>query len=441
MATGDAVTITPDPPAQAAQSAASVSITPDSTPAPRSWTDSASDFASSLWKQVNPVAGIKGAAQLTAHPIDTLKSDAGVRGQIYDNAEAAFKKGNYAEGAAHLLNAAIPLLGPQMDAASNDFLQGNYAKGAGAATGMGLSLAGPEAVKNAVMSLPGASRLQSAAQKVYQSALKPPPSWYTPEQTQAYVQTALDNKIPISESGNTKLQGLIGDLNDKIQNQIKAGSNAGATVNKFNVASRLGKTYDKFSNQVTPISDLNAIGDTGNEFLANQPNEIPATQAQQLKTGTYQQLKDTAFGQLKNSTIEAQKSLARGIKEELQVQFPEIQGLNAQEGTAINLQQSLERAINRTSNRNILGLNDAIISGAGAAGGAALGGGTGAVAGLAAGVLHHVLTDPTVQSNLAIAMNSASKGKYSIPVAQARIAGYANALGNSVSQQPQGGGQ
>lgn len=226
-----------------------------------------------------------------------------------------------------------------------------------------------------------------------------------------------------------------------MQNQIKAGSAAGATVNKFDVASRLGQTYQKFGNQVTPLSDLNAIGETGNEFLQNQPNEIPAATAQQLKSGTYQQLNDTAYGQLKNSTIEAQKALARGIKEELQTQFPEIQGLNAQEGNAINLQEALERAINRTTNRNILGLNDAIISGAGAAGGAAIGGGAGALAGLTAGVLHHILTDPGVQSNLAIAMNSASKGKYSIPLAQARIAGYTNALGNSVAQQSGGNQQ
>jgi hypothetical protein len=433
----DSVTITPD----AQTSAAPVSITPDSTPAPRTWTNSVGDFASNLWKQISPIAGVKGAAQLTAHPIDTLKSDADARTEIYNSAESAFKKGNYAEGAAHLLNAAIPLLGPQMDAASNDFLQGNYAKGVGTSVGLGLNLAGPEAVKDAAMSIPGASQIQDAAQRVYQSALKPPPSWYTPEQTQAFVQTALDKKIPISETGSTKLQGLITDLNDNVQNQIKAGSAAGATVNKFDVASRLGQTYQKFGNQVTPLSDLNAIGETGNEFLQNQPNEIPAATAQQLKSGTYQQLNDTAYGQLKNSTIEAQKALARGIKEELQTQFPEIQGLNAQEGNAINLQEALERAINRTTNRNILGLNDAIISGAGAAGGAAIGGGAGALAGLTAGVLHHILTDPGVQSNLAIAMNSASKGKYSIPLAQARIAGYTNALGNSVAQQSGGNQQ
>lgn len=427
---GDAVTITPD--------AASVSITPDSTPAPRSWTDSAGDFASNLWKQVNPIAGIKGAAQLAAHPIDTLKSDAGARQQIYSDAENAFKKGNYAEGAAHLLNAAVPFLGPQLDAAGNDFLKGNYAKGAGTSAGMGLSLAGPEALKNVNLSLPGAGTAEDLSNRMYQSSLKPPPGSYSQPEVQSMVKTGLENQIPVSAEGRVKLAGLISDLNDKVSDQIKAGSAAGATVNKFDVASRLGQTYKKFSNQVTPLSDLANISDTGNEFLHNQPNEIPASQAQALKQGTYQQLKDTAFGTLKNSTIEAQKALARGIKEELQTQFPEIQGLNAEEGKAINLDGALERAINRTSNRDIFSLGGKIATGTGAVIGAAAGGEGGAAIGAVAGpVLHHFLSDPAVQSKLAIALNKGSKGTLSIGAAQARISNYANALGNAISSQPQ----
>ncbi len=167
-----AVTITPD---AAPQSSAPVSITPDTTPAPRSWTDSAGDFASYLWKQVSPIGGVKGAAQITAHPIDTLKSDADARTQIYNTAESAFKKGNYAEGAAHLLHAAIPLLGPQMDAAGNDFLQGNYAKGLGASVGMGLAMAAPGAIKEAEI-IPRAkaaisSAVEAGQNKVMSSAV------------------------------------------------------------------------------------------------------------------------------------------------------------------------------------------------------------------------------------------------------------------------------
>ncbi len=115
------------------------------TDKPSSW-DSAKDFGAALWKQISPIAAVKGAAQLTSHPIDTLKNDADARTKIYDDAESAFKKGNYTEGAAHLLHAAIPFLGPQMDAAANDFMQGKIASGLGSSVGMGLALAGPKAV-------------------------------------------------------------------------------------------------------------------------------------------------------------------------------------------------------------------------------------------------------------------------------------------------------
>jgi hypothetical protein len=404
------------------------------TQKPRTWTDSVSDFGKELWNQVNPVSGIKGAAQLAAHPIDTLKSDADARQQVYNNAEQAFKKGNYSEGAAHLLYAALPFIGPQLDAAGNNFVQGNYAKGAGASIGMGINLFGAEGLKNAAISLPGAGTVEDLSKRMYQSSLKPPPGSYSQPEVQSMVKTGLENEIPVSAEGRVKLQSLITDLNDKVQQQIQTGSNAGATINKFDVASRLGKTAQKFSSQVTPISDLNAIGETGNEFLANQPNEIPAATAQSLKSGTYQQLKDTAYGQLKNATIEAQKSLARGIKEELQTQFPEIQGLNAQESQAINLDGALERAVNRTTNRDIFSLGGKIASGTGAVVGAAAAGEAGAAAGAVAGpLIHHFLSDPEVQSKLAIAVNKASKGKITIPAANARVLGYMNQLGNAIS--------
>lgn len=399
---------------------------------PRTWTDSVSDFGKELWNQVNPVAGVKGAAQLTSHPIESLKSDASMREDVYRNAEEAFKKGNYTEGAAHLLYAALPFIGPQLDAAGNNFMQGNIAKGAGASVGMGLSLAAPEAVKNLKLSIPGAATAEDLSKRMYQSSLKPPPGSYSQPEVQSMVKTGLENEIPVSATGRAKLANLISDLNDKVKDQIKAGSTAGATVDKFDVASRLGKTAKTFSNQVTPLSDLAKISDTGNEFLANQPNRISALAAQDLKTGTYRQLSSRAYGELSSATIEAQKALARGIKEELQIQFPEIQGLNAEEGRAINLDGALERAINRTSNRDIFSLGGKIATGTGAVIGAAAGGEPGAAAGaVAAPILHHFLTDPAIQSKLAIAVNKASKGSITIEAAQARVLSYVNALGNA----------
>lgn len=400
---------------------------------PRTWLDSVSDFGKELWGKVNPVAGIKGAAQLTSQPIDSLKLDAAARSEVYQNAESAFKKGNYSEGAAHLLYAALPFIGPQLDEAGTNFMEGKIAKGAGASVGLGLSLAAPEALKNANVRLPvGSETAEELSKRMYQSSLKPPPGSYSQPEVQAMVKTGLENEIPVSAAGRVKLDSLISDLNDKVKAQIAAGSQAGVTVNKFDIASRLSSAAKKFSAQVTPETDLAAVGETGNEFLRNQPINIAAVDAQVLKSGTYRQLKDRAFGELKSATIESQKALARGIKEELQAQFPEIKGLNAEEGRAINLDGALERAINRTSNRDIFSLGGKIAAGTGAAIGAVGGGEAGAAAGAVAGpVLHHFLSDPAIQSKLAIALNKASKGSVTIDAAQARVLAYVNALGNA----------
>src|SRR5579864_40559 len=391
---------------------------------PRTWTDSVGDFGRELWNQVNPVAGIKGAAQLTSSPIQSLKSDAATRQQIYDSAEDAFKKGNYSQGAAHLLYAALPFIGPQLDAAGNNFVQGNYAKGAGASVGMGLSMAAPEAISDLhpIQAAKEAIASSGAPERMYESALKPSTTIPTAKRA-TIVQTGLENQIPVSNAGLEKIGNLVDDLNDSIKSEIAAGSAQGKTVNAYNVATRLADPYGRFQNQVTPLSDLAKIRETGQEFLENQPANIPASQAQALKQGTYAQLKGK-YGELSSATVEAQKALARGIKEELANQFPEINALNAQESKLIDLNSVLQTAVNRISNHQIIGIGTPIAAGAAkAVTGSA---GIGAISGL----MKAVFDDPVVKSKLAIALTQ--KG---VPTANAasRLAAYSSALGNAAT--------
>lgn len=403
---------------------------------PKSWTDSVGDFAGELWKQVNPVSGIVGLKNAVNHPIETYKNDVTAREGIYKQAEDAFKQGKYSEGAAHLIYSFVPFLGPAINEQGNNFVQGNYAKGAGGSIGIGLNLAGPQAVSKGIAAVKNAAApaAQAVAERMYQSSLKPSVASYSTSEVKNMVRTGLENEIPVSAGGAAKLGDLVQDLNQKIRAQIAAGTSEGATVNKFKVASRLSDTAQKFETQVTPEADLQAVSDAGNEFLRNQPAEIPALRAQDLKAGTYKQLAGK-YGELSSATKEAQKALARGIKEELQTQFPEIQGLNAQEGKLIGLDEALERAVRRIDNRNIMSLGGKI---AAAGAGTVLGVESGhAIAGTVGGlVMHEVLTDPLLQSKLAIALNKTGKGA-SIATSRAKVAGYLNALGNAAnSEQP-----
>ena len=221
-----------------------------------------------------------------------------------------------------------------------------------------------------------------------------------------------------------KLDTLVSDLNSKIAAEIKAGSDVGATVNKFDVASRLGDAADKFRTQVNPEGDLAAVSESGNEFLRNQPNEIYASDAQKLKQGTYRQIKSKAYGEMKSATTESQKALARGIKEELAEQFPEIIPKNAQEAKLLGLDEALEDAVNRTRNHNFFSLG---AKGAAIAGGATFGGAEGAAAGTGLAIMHEVLSHPAIQSRIAIGINRASK----IPFLDAlqKVRTYAAAVG------------
>lgn len=409
-------------------------------PAPRTWLDSATDAAKEIWNKVNPVTAAQGVVQLGEHPVDTYKADATTRQAILDKAEKSFKGGDYAGGMAHALNGIIPFLGPQMDEAGENFASGQTAKGVGQSVGIGLNLSTPALVKGAsaaMRAVPGVTDAADALSRhAYQSALKPPPGSSSLSQVNSMVDTGLKNAIPISEGGVAKLSDLVSDLHDKTIAQIKAGSSTGATVNKFNVVSRLAPTAAKFATQANPEADMAAISNSGNEFLRNQPTDIPAIDAQNVKSGTYKQLNSKAYGELSSATVESQKALARGIKEELETQFPEIKGLNANEGQLLGLQPALERAVRRINNKDLYSLGGKIISGSV---GTALGSATGSPAAAAIGgagslALHYVMTDPFVQSKLAIGLSRASKGTLPISVAQARVAGYVNALGNAAKQ-------
>lgn len=417
---GSAVTITPD--------ADPVSITPDAAnPTSRNWLDSATDFAKGVWQQINPVSGVKGAAQLTAHPIQTYTADASNRQDLLDKAEKEFKGGNYSAGMAHALYGIIPFLGPQMAQAGEDIQQGNVASGLGKSTGMGLAIAGPKAigdVMKAQIPQPVADAAGSAAERLYKSALKPSTTLSAGKVSSA-IQTGLTNEIPVSAGGIEKLGNMIDDLNQSIAGEISKNPNV--PINKYTVASRLGDTAQKFANQVSPTSDLDAIAKSGNDFLQTQPTNIPASAAQSLKQGTYQQLSSRAYGELGSATIEAQKSLARGLKEELANAFPELSDLNAADSKLIGLDSVLQKAVNRITNHQMLGIGTPL-----AAAGAKAVTGSNTAAGVT-GVLKAIVDDPFVKSKLAFALNRASKGTVTIPMAAAKVQGYVDALGNAAS--------
>lgn len=270
-----------------------------------------------------------------------------------------------------------------------------------------------------------AALLGRTPEEAYQSALKPSTT-IPPAKVQKIVQTGIKNEIPVSEAGSEKLQSLLEDLQDKVTQEI--GNGKGRTVDPNAVANRTDSLKKEFANQVNPDADLKAIDASKEEFLRNNGVPIPAADAQAMKVGTYKQLGNKAYGELGSATMESQKALARGIKEELEIQFPELHDLNAAEGSLYDLKPVLEKAIQRQGNHQLLGIGTPIVAGA-----------TKAVtksSGLAAvaAAIKAVVDNPVVKSHLAIALDKAG---VSPGVAQSRIQSYVGGLAASSANDEQ----
>lgn len=196
---------------------------------------------------------------------------------------------------------------------------------------------------------------RGGAESLMQSAIKPTLKQLANGDAGVAVRTLLDYGISPTKAGVEKLRGLIDDLNTQVSDKI---SNSTATIPKTSVLQRLADVKTAFGNQVSPTADLAAIDRVGDDFLAHPlyPGpDLPVQAAQELKQGTYKTLAKK-YGQLGGAETEAQKGLARGLKEEISNAVPEVAGLNAEEAKLIKTLNVTERRALMELNKNPMGL-------------------------------------------------------------------------------------
>jgi hypothetical protein len=202
---------------------------------------------------------------------------------------------------------------------------------------------------------PGKSAVESAGKTMMQRAMKPLKRDLMTGKAQRGAETLLKEGINVTPGGMEKLRTLAEGANDDVA-RIIAGSSA--QIDKGAVARRVDDTRRTFTNQVVPQGDLAAIDDARNAFLAHPaiPGQtMPIQQAQSLKQGTYKQLKDR-YGELSGSSTEAQKALARGLKEEIEAAAPAVGPANARAADLWNALNVSERRALLAQNNNPLGL-------------------------------------------------------------------------------------
>ena len=184
------------------------------------------------------------------------------------------------------------------------------------------------------------------------SATKPTEQMKRSGKADQGIETMLKEGYNATHGGAEKMQARVDALNDRISTLIE---NSPAVIDRNNVAGYLHDTMQKFEAQVNNLSDVAAIQKAWDEFLVTQPEKIPVQRAQELKTGTYRQLKGK-YGELKGAEIESQKTLARGLKEEIAKEIPKVRELNAEESRLLDALSITERRAFNEAKNNPIGL-------------------------------------------------------------------------------------
>lgn len=95
-----------------------------------------SRFAGGVWDQVSGIPS--GIAQAVRHPIDTINASRAASTDLRGQANTAWNEGRYLDSMAYKANAAVPFMGPAVNAAAEKMSGGNVAGALGDAAGLGL---------------------------------------------------------------------------------------------------------------------------------------------------------------------------------------------------------------------------------------------------------------------------------------------------------------
>lgn len=247
--------------------------------------------------------------------------------------------------------------------------------------------------------------------KLYQSAAKM--STVISEADRAkLVQTALDEGILPNLEGLDKIDGIIANLDNKIAEVIETAQtkNIKMPVDEiFKDFEKLEEIYKLSGKASESISALNQLKKSFRKANADMEHLTPK-KAQQFKQRIYKDLRSYYEAvQSSPASVEGQKAMARASKEFLEGIAPEIKGMNKRDGAMIALRNAIEKPASRIQSRSIMGLGMGVKTGVGTTIGHTLGS---PQAGVVAGIAFAILTDPIVQSKIAITLNkSIRQGK------------------------------
>lgn len=200
--------------------------------------------------------------------------------------------------------------------------------------------------------------MERGARRLMQSAIKPTIQQHRSGDAATAIDVLLERGLNPNARGVARLETAIDDVDNQITQSI---ANSTARVDKQAVADRLNQTRQQFRTQATPQNDLGAIDTVRDNFLSHPlfpvpQTSIPVQQAQEIKRGTYRVL-SKKYGEMKGAETEAQKALARGLKEEIAAAVPGVNDLNAELSRLTVAREVAERRALMEANKNPGGLS------------------------------------------------------------------------------------
>ncbi len=225
--------------------------------------------------------------------------------------------------------------------------------------------------------LAGSGRLfMNAARKIYQSAMKPSTAGVGGAQRAAsVVETGLKEGIILTESGIEKTTKMIDDMESRLGEAIDKAQDANGWISTGYITSFVDDAKKLFQN-IADVAEsdraLSEIDKIVSNFRKAHGDIIPVKVAQDIKVATYQWLKkeyQSAASKIGTASTEANKSIARGLKEGIVDVAPIVGDINARLKKLYEFDVALEKSMGRGKNLNLLGLGTKALFAAGEASG------------------------------------------------------------------------
>lgn len=199
------------------------------------------------------------------------------------------------------------------------------------------------------------------ARFLMQSSLKPSLKDLKSGKAATAIETMLQDGYSPTKGGVEAMKMRISELNDEIKDTL---ANSTAMIDKNKATVHLQDKLKQFEKQVNPGSDVKAIQDAWTEFLSHPllagKTSMPVQTAQEMKQATYRSLGDKAYGEQKGAKAEAEKALARGLKDEISASVPGVAGMNKKESDLITAAKIAERRVLMDANKNPIGLGSLV---------------------------------------------------------------------------------